>query len=242
MFTLPYSDSGASDGIHNQDAFRLPAHSIEHRHRRALDPRRERPSAAPPRSVMKPWRRMGPSTPEDLYLQPRISGRKKHVSGQESHSATGHTARGRLGVQNRNPQAEDMFSGLSPQSGPSRPATSGQATQPARRAPGRSGRNRSRRGRARSGPAPTCAARWRDAGRAARIALEAPEFLGRDDDHLVATVNGHVLRSLGAHATHQLAEARLGVPQQPAAGSPIPRSPAGFGALLFGFRYSSHSD
>jgi hypothetical protein len=26
------------------------------------------------------WRRMGPSTPEDLYLPPRISDRKKHVS------------------------------------------------------------------------------------------------------------------------------------------------------------------
>ena len=64
--------------------------------------------AAPPRSVMKSWRRMGPSTPEDLYLPPRISDRKKHVSGQESHSATGHTAGGRLGVKIRNPQNEQF--------------------------------------------------------------------------------------------------------------------------------------
>jgi hypothetical protein len=54
--------------------------------------------AAPPRSVMKSWRRMGPSTPDDLYLPPRISDRKKHVSRQENHSATGHTVGGRFGV------------------------------------------------------------------------------------------------------------------------------------------------
>ena len=45
------------------------------------------------------------------------------------------------------------------------------------------------------------------------IALEAAKFLGRDHDNFVASVHRHMLRSLAAHAPHQLAETRLGVLQ-----------------------------
>jgi hypothetical protein len=46
---------------------------------------------------------------------------------------------------------------------------------------------------------------------ARRIALESPGFFRRDDDDLVAAVNGHMLRPLAADTAHKLAEARLGV-------------------------------
>jgi hypothetical protein len=49
------------------------------------------------------------------------------------------------------------------------------------------------------------------------IAFETPEFFGRNHNHLVATVNRHMLRPLATHAAHQLAETSLGVLQQPVA-------------------------
>jgi hypothetical protein len=49
-------------------------------------------------------------------------------------------------------------------------------------------------------------------------ALEAPEFLGGDDDDLVAAVNGDVLRAFTADTTNQLAEAGFGVLEDPVSG------------------------
>jgi hypothetical protein len=46
---------------------------------------------------------------------------------------------------------------------------------------------------------------------------ETAELFSRDDDHFIAAVHGHVLRPLAANAPHQLAKARLGVLQPPAA-------------------------
>jgi hypothetical protein len=43
------------------------------------------------------------------------------------------------------------------------------------------------------------------------IAFEAAKLFRRDDDHFVAPVHGHVLRSFTVDAPHQFAKARLGV-------------------------------
>ena len=67
---------------------------------------------------------------------------------------------------------------------------------------------------------------------AAALALEAAEFFGGDDDHLVAPVHGDMLRAFAAHAPHQLAEAGLGVLQQPVARQPTKeRAAAGLGVF-----------
>jgi hypothetical protein len=65
---------------------------------------------------------------------------------------------------------------------------------------------------------------------AGAIALETAELLSRDDDHFIAAAHGHVLRPLAANAPHELAKARLGVLQQPAA-KPQVTCPAGLRRL-----------
>jgi hypothetical protein len=72
-----------------------------------------------------------------------------------------------------------------------------------------------------------------DQGFARRVALETPEFLRRDHDDLIATVYGHMLGPFAADTAHELAKARLGVLEEPAAGLTIPRA----AAWLWGFRH-----
>jgi len=48
-----------------------------------------------------------------------------------------------------------------------------------------------------------------------RAAFEASKLLGGDDDHLVATVYGYVLRTLASNSADEFAEACLGVLQKP---------------------------
>jgi hypothetical protein len=43
------------------------------------------------------------------------------------------------------------------------------------------------------------------------VTSEAPEFLAGDHNHLIASVNGDVLRSFAAHLANEFAEASLGV-------------------------------
>lgn len=57
-----------------------------------------------------------------------------------------------------------------------------------------------------------------DKGVPGLLALETPEFLGGDDDNLIAPVNGNVLRAFTANAANQLTEASLGVLQEPVSG------------------------
>jgi hypothetical protein len=52
------------------------------------------------------------------------------------------------------------------------------------------------------------------------ITFEAAKLFRRDDDHFVAPVHRHVLRSFAADAPHQFAKARLGILQQPVAWRP----------------------
>jgi hypothetical protein len=52
---------------------------------------------------------------------------------------------------------------------------------------------------------------------ARRATFETAELLGRNDDHLVASMHGDVLRSLASYLTDEFAEARLGVLQKPVA-------------------------
>jgi len=46
-------------------------------------------------------------------------------------------------------------------------------------------------------------------------AFEAAEFLSSDDDYLVASVHGHMLRAFAADFADQFAEAGLGILEQP---------------------------
>lgn len=70
-----------------------------------------------------------------------------------------------------------------------------------------------------------------DERRAAEIALQAAKFFGGDDDNLIASVDGDVLRPFRAHAPHKFAEPRFCILQKPAAGAPIARPPARLGGL-----------
>src|SRR5580692_9905143 len=54
-----------------------------------------------------------------------------------------------------------------------------------------------------------------DEGLAREIAGKSAEFFCRDDDDFVPAMHGHELRSFAARASHELAEARLGVMQPP---------------------------
>ncbi len=78
---------------------------------------------------------------------------------------------------------------------------------------------------------------------AAEIALQAAKIFGGDDDNLIASVDGNVLRPFRVHAPHKLAEPRFCILQKPAAGPPIARSSARFENLrCLRFRQSSHTD
>ncbi len=59
-----------------------------------------------------------------------------------------------------------------------------------------------------------------DERRTGNIATEPTEFLGRNDDDLVTSVDCHVLWPLVSNAADQLTEARLGVLQRPVGGLP----------------------
>jgi len=48
-----------------------------------------------------------------------------------------------------------------------------------------------------------------------QAAFEAAKLLGGDDDHLVSSMNGHVLRTFAVYKSHQLAKTRLGILQEP---------------------------
>ena len=98
---------------------------------------------------------------------------------------------------------------------------------------------------------------WADAYRMLTIADQALQLggedlewlamsaylIGRDDDYLVASMDGDVLRPLAPHLSHELAEARLGVLQNPVtyAGRPGLRL-SGLRPRMLGLRYSSHAD
>jgi hypothetical protein len=49
------------------------------------------------------------------------------------------------------------------------------------------------------------------------ITRETAEFLGGDDDHFIAALDGDALRAVATDTPYQLAEAGLGVLQQPPA-------------------------
>jgi hypothetical protein len=55
---------------------------------------------------------------------------------------------------------------------------------------------------------------------AREIAFEPAKLLRCDDDHFVAPVHRHVLRSVTADPSHQFAKPRLGILQEPVAGPP----------------------
>jgi hypothetical protein len=81
-----------------------------------------------------------------------------------------------------------------------------------------------------------------DQGLAREVAFETTEFVSRDDDDFVASMDGHTLRSLAADTPHKFAETRLCVPQQPVAGVRIASAAAG--SCLFHRRFwiSGHAD
>ena len=80
---------------------------------------------------------------------------------------------------------------------------------------------------------------------AAALALKAAELFGRDDNDLVASMHGDVLRAFATHTPHQLAKASLGVLKQPVTRQQPARATHGFlGASGRGkdFLSSSHTD
>jgi len=71
--------------------------------------------------------------------------------------------------------------------------------------------------------------------RPSRIALEASEFLRRNDHDLIAPVNRNVLWTFGVYPPHELAESRLCVLKEPVSGCALRgRSPASFSSGALG--------
>jgi hypothetical protein len=81
-----------------------------------------------------------------------------------------------------------------------------------------------------------------DQGLAGEVAFETTEFLSRDDDDFVASMDSHTLRSLAADTPHKFAETRLCVPKQPVAGVRVAVAAAGFCLFHRRFWISGHAD